>query len=167
VDAQARSFTPWDHVVSQLYAQLGHCLGLNDLCDSLDLHSGPLSSIRGARPPSRNGLSHANRVRSADMAEKLFWSVTSHLGEVSTGFIAGGRRAPAFRFKAPIHVMDSTVLELVANSMDWAQHRRRKAAAKTHMRLNFQNLLPGFVVVDTAAEHDNKRARELPPRFRF
>ena len=29
------------------------------------------------------------------------------------------------------------------------------------MRLNFQNLLPEFVVVDTAAEHDNKRAREL------
>ena len=29
------------------------------------------------------------------------------------------------------------------------------------MRLNLQSLLPGFVLVDTAAEHDNKRAREL------
>ena len=45
--------------------------------------------------------------------------------------------------------------------MDWAKHRRRKAAAKTHMRLNLQSLLPAFVIVDTAAEHDNKRAREL------
>jgi len=45
--------------------------------------------------------------------------------------------------------------------LDWAKHRRRKAAAKTHMPLNLQNLLPGFVVVDTAAEHDNQRAREL------
>jgi len=45
--------------------------------------------------------------------------------------------------------------------MDWAKHRRRKAAAKNHMRLNLQSLLPGFVIVDTAAEHDNKRAREL------
>jgi len=61
----------------------------------------------------------------------------------------------------PIHVIDSTTLELVANCMDWAKHRRRKAAAKTHMRLNLQNLLPSFVIVDTAAEHDNKRAREL------
>src|SRR5208283_5299585 len=32
---------------------------------------------------------------------------------------------------------------------------------KTHMRLNLQSLLPSFVIVDTAAEHDNKRAREL------
>jgi hypothetical protein len=61
----------------------------------------------------------------------------------------------------PIHVIDSTTMELVANCLDWARHRRRKAAAKTHLRLNLQSLLPGFVIVDTAAEHDNKRAREL------
>jgi len=58
-------------------------------------------------------------------------------------------------------VIDSTTLELVANCMDWAKHRRRKAAAKTHMRLSLQSLLPSFVIVDTAAEHDNVRAREL------
>src|SRR5215472_17425154 len=109
---KSRSFKPWSHVVSLIYAQLTHSIGLNDLCDSLQLHSGPLSSVRGATAPSRNGLSNANR-------------------------------------------------ELVANCMDWAQHRRRKAAAKTHMRLNLQSLLPNFVIIDTAGEHDNKRAREL------
>src|SRR5437879_10705394 len=63
--------------------------------------------------------------------------------------------------KMPIHAVDTTVMELVANCMDWAQHRRRKAAAKTHMRLNLQSLLPNFVIIDTAGEHDNKRAHEL------
>jgi hypothetical protein len=29
------------------------------------------------------------------------------------------------------------------------------------MRLNLQSLLPNFVIIDTAGEHDNKRAREL------
>ena len=77
------------------------------------------------------------------------------------GFCGRKRRGPAFRFKVPIHVIDSTTMELVANCMDWAKHRRRKAAAKTHMRLNLQNLLPSFVVIDTAGEHDNKRAWEL------
>lgn len=158
---KSRSFKPWSHVVALLYGQLTHSIGLNDLCDSLQLHSGPLSSVRGATPPSRNGLSTANRQRPAIMAEKLFWEVLKHLGEQSRGFIKGQQRGPAFRFKMPIHVLDSTVLELVANCMDWAKHRRRKAAAKTHMRLNLQSLLPSFVIVDTAAEHDNKRAREL------
>src|SRR5271168_3105808 len=71
---KARTFTPWSHVVSLLYAQLTHSIGLNDVCDALRLHAGPLSSLREATPPSRNNLSHASRVRPAEMAEKLFWA---------------------------------------------------------------------------------------------
>jgi hypothetical protein len=160
-EAKSRTFNPWSHVVSVLYGQLTHSIGLNDLCDSLQLHSGALVSLRGATAPSRNGLSHANRERPAEMAEQLFWRVLDSLGQQSPGFAAGRSRGPAFRFKLPIHVVDTTVMELVANCMDWARHRRRKAAAKTHMRLNLQSLLPNFVIVDTAGEHDNKRAREL------
>jgi len=158
---KSRTFSPWSHTVSLLDAQLTHCIGLNDLCDSLQLHSGPLSTLRGATAPSRNGLSHANRERPARMAEQLFWRVLEHLKEQTPGFAVGKRRGPAFRFKMPIHVIDSTTMELVANCLDWAKQSRRKAAAKTHMRLNLQSLLPSFVIVDTAAEHDNKRAREL------
>jgi hypothetical protein len=44
--------------------------------------------------------------------------------------------------------------------MDWAQHRRRKAAAKMHLRLNVGSFLPSFAIVDTAGENDSKRARE-------
>ena len=161
VEDQARTFRPWSHLVALLAAQLTHSIGLNDVCDALQLQSGPLSTVRGATPPSRNGFSNANRERSAAMAERLFWSVLEHLKAQSPGFAAGQRRGPAFRFKMPIHVIDSTTLELVANCLDWAKHRRRKAAAKTHMRLSLQSLLPSFVIVDTAAEHDNKRAREL------
>src|ERR1043165_5811963 len=64
---KSRSFKPWSHVVSLAYAQLTHSIGLNDLCDSLQLHSGPLAGIRGASAPSRNGLSNANRERPAEM----------------------------------------------------------------------------------------------------
>ena len=34
---KSRTFTPWSHVVSHLYAQLTHSIGLNDLCDSLQI----------------------------------------------------------------------------------------------------------------------------------
>jgi hypothetical protein len=148
-------------VVSLAYGQLTHSIGLNDLCDSLQRHSGPLSSVRGATAPSRNGLSNANRERPAEMAEQLFWRVLEHLGQPSPGFVRGQSRGAAFRFKMPIRVVDTTVMELVANCMDWAKHRQCKAATKAHMRLNLQSLLPNFVIIDTAGEHDNKRAREL------
>ena len=32
-----RTFSPWSHVVSLLFAQLTHAIGLNDVCDSLRL----------------------------------------------------------------------------------------------------------------------------------
>jgi hypothetical protein len=52
-------------------------------------------------------------------------------------------------------------MQLVANCMDWAKHRRRKAAAKMHLRLDLHSFLPSFAIVDTAAHHDNRRAREV------
>lgn len=162
VDEQARTFSPWSHVVSLCYGQLVHSIGLNDTCDALQLNSGPLSALRGATPPTRNNLSHANKVRSAAMAEQLFWSVFKHLGDLSPRFVSGkaGKRF-ARRFKRTIHVVDSTTIELVASCMDWAKHRRRKAAAKCHLRLDLQSFLPRFAIVDTARDADAKRAREV------
>jgi hypothetical protein len=162
VDTKARTFTPWSHVLALLFAQLTHSIGLNDVCDALGLHSGPLSSIRGATPPSRNNLSHANKVRSAEMAEKLFWAVFEHLGNLSPRFVSGkaGKRF-ARKFKRAIHLVDSTTIPLIASCLDWAKHRRRKAAAKCHLRLDLQSFLPRFAIVDTARHADAKRAREV------
>src|SRR2546425_8521961 len=161
VDEKARTFSPWSHVVALLFAQLTHALGLNDVCDALRLHSGPLSALRGATPPSRNNLSHANKHRDASMAEQLFWSVLEHLQSLKPGFAGGARFRLARRFKRVIHIVDSTTIELMVACMDWAKHRRRKAAAKCHLRLDLQSFLPRFAIIDTAREHDAKRAREL------
>ena len=162
VEKKVRKFSAWSHVVSLLYAQLTHSIGLNDVCDALGLHSGPLSSLRGATPPSRNNLSNSNKVRSAEMAEKLFWEVFEHLGNLSPRFVSGkaGKRF-ARKFKRTIHLVDSTTIPLIASCMDWARHRRRKAAAKCHVRLDLQSFLPRFAIVDTARDADAKRAREV------
>lgn len=161
VEKKARTYSAWSHLVAMLYAQLTHALGLNDVCDALHLRSGPLSTVRAAKPPSRNGLSHANKVRPAEMAEQLFWKTLAHLEGLAPGFGTGRRRAPLHRFKRAVHIIDSTVIQLVANCLDWASHRRRKAAAKCHVRLDFQSLLPRMVIVDAARTHDNVYARAL------
>jgi hypothetical protein len=162
VDEQWRRFDPWSHVVAWMHAHLSHSIGLNDVCDSLEMNSGPLSAIRGATPPCRNTLSHANKVRNAEMAEALYWLMHEHLTKMDPAFSKGpGRRGYTKRFKRAIHVLDSTTIQLVANCMDWAQHRRRKAAAKCHLRLDLQSFLPSYAIIDTAKHHDNTKAREL------
>jgi hypothetical protein len=162
VDSMARSFSVWSHVVSMLFAQLTHAIGLNDVCDALRLHSGPLSALRGATPPSRNNLSHANKHRDAALAERLFWAVLDHLQKLSPGFAAGRRgKGLARRFRRVIHVVDSSTIALIASCIDWAQHRRRKAAAKLHVRLDLHSLLPRFVLVESAKAADSIRAAEV------
>src|SRR5208337_2981488 len=157
-----KSFGRGQSYVTLCYAQVTHSIGLNDVCDALQLNSGPLSAIRGATPPTRNNLSHANKVRDPIMAEKLFWAVFEHLGNISPRFVSGkSAKRFARRFKRTIHVVDSTTIQLIASCMDWAKHRRRKAAAKCHLRLDLQSFLPRFAIIDTAREADAKRAREL------
>ncbi len=162
VSAKCRSFSPNSHVLALAYAQLSHSISLNDVCDSLQNHSGALASIREAVPPSRNGLSHANRERNADMAEALFWEVFSDITCRFSGFGFSGRQYCGLprRFKRTINVVDSSTIALVANCMDWAQHRHRKAAFKMHLRLDLQTFLPKFVLVKAANTHDITEAYE-------
>lgn len=158
VASKCRKFSAWSHVVSLLFAQQRHAIGLNDVCDALGHHSAKLGAIRGAYPPSRNGLSHANKHRNADMAEALFWRVLDHLQKQHLGF---GPSRPykglPRRFKRTVHAIDSSTIALVANCMDWAKHRRRKAAAKLHLRLNLQSFLPAIAVIEEASHHDDTR----------
>jgi len=165
VDKKSRTFSPWSHVVALLYAQLVHAFSLNDVCHGLPNHPSKLLCIRTPTPPKRNTLSHANTVRNPKMAEELFWSVLQHLTHNNPRF--GGRTFRGFprRFKRVINVVDSTTIQLVANCIDWAKHRRRKAAAKMHLGLNLQSFLPRFAIVDTARQSDSKRARELCAGF--
>jgi hypothetical protein len=165
VDLKARTYSVLSHLGTMIFAQLAHALSLNDVCDWLRLKARAIAAF-GLTPPSRNNLSNSNKVRDAKFAELVFWRTLGHLQQRDRSF---GRQRPGgnagrsllHRFKVRIHAVDSTVMELVANCMDWAKHRRRKAAAKMHLRLGLNGFLPTFAIVDTAGEHDNKRAREV------
>lgn len=161
VEEKSRSFTVVSHLATMLFAQFSRAMGLNDVCDWLRLKA-PVLARFAVTPPSRNGLSNANKERDALFAEKLFWSLLGQLQHDCPSFASGKKgKGLLRRFKVKIHAVDSTVMQLVANCMDWAKHRRRKAAAKMHLRLDLHSFLPSFAIVDTAGEHDNKRAREV------
>lgn len=162
VERRCRTFSAWSHVVSMLFAHHSHALSLNDVSDTLRFHQGALSTLRNATPPSRNGLSHANRVRPASMGKELFHEVLHHL---TNNFPKFGRMDTTFKLprkiKRTINLVDSTTIQLFANCMSWAKHRRRKAAAKCHMLLDAQTFLPRFAVVKSANSHDAVMAKTL------
>ncbi len=160
-EIKSRAITSWSHVVALLYTQFTHAMGLNDVCDALRANCSLLFSIRGAKPPSKNGLSNANKTRDSKMLQELFWTVQRHLQSLALDMGGPNFSHLPKRFKRTIHVIDSTTIKLFSYCMDWAKHRRRKAAAKLHMRLNLKDFLPAFAVVDSAKGHDNTKAHEL------
>jgi hypothetical protein len=161
VDKKARTFSPWSHVVTLLFAHLSHASSLNGVCDAIRTHETWFTRIRNAKAPTKNTLSHANRNRDPAMAEALFWTLLEQFKNASPRF--GGRSFKGMprRFKRAVYAIDSSTIQLVANCIDWAKHRRRKAAAKLHLRLDLRSYLPAFAIVDTAKHNDNRRAREI------
>lgn len=158
----ARGFSATSHVQALIYGHTSHALSLNDICDALSVHGAEFMRVRGATPPARNTLSHANRTRDPGLAEALYWQMLAHLQTECPGFTHYGKHAGfIFRLKREIFAMDSTTLQLTLASIDWARHRRRKAAAKCHLRLNIGTFLPTYVVVEDAAHHDSVRADVL------
>jgi hypothetical protein len=110
-----------------MFAPISHALSLNDVCDTLENHGGVLTTIRHAAPPSRNGLSHANRERNADMAEALSWETLAHLQGCWPQF-GMGRKYVGFprRFrKRIINVVDSTTTGCQGGSRRLCRHPRR------------------------------------------
>lgn len=161
IDKQARTFSAWSHVVTLLFAQLTHSCGLNDVCDALRNHSRWLGSLRAATAPARNTLSHANKTRDSNMMEELFWKTLHHLENSLPGGFGIRYKGLPRRFKKTVHAIDSSTISLLANCMDWAKHRRRKAAAKLHLNLNLQSFLPSCAVIEEASHHDDTRAPAL------
>ncbi len=159
VDKKSRTFTPWSHVVALLYVHLTHAMGLNDVCDSFKMHKGALATIRGATPPARNNLSYSKIVRVAAMAKELHLAMIDCLIRQSPAFALSKIRSGYLRrFRRAIHTFDSTTIILVANCLDRAKQRRQKTAAKCHLRLNMQSILPSYGIIENAIFHDARKA---------
>ena len=50
MEKKVRTFSAWSHVVSLIYAQLTHSIGLNDVCDALELAFGSSVQSTGSDP---------------------------------------------------------------------------------------------------------------------
>jgi hypothetical protein len=155
--ADIRKFTAFSHVLALLYGHLSDASSLNEICDAFRLHEPEVTRIRGTVAPKRNTFSNANRTRNPDIAEKLYWNVFEHLQSICPSFTQyKNHKGFIHRVKRDIFAVDSTTLQLSLDCIDWARHRRKKAAAKTHMTLNVGSMLPSFACVNTAAHHDSK-----------
>ena len=151
---------------TQLYllmlGQFLHAFSLSEIVDIAKVHKGELSRIRGISVPKLNTLSNANRTRDPSVAEAFYWMLRDLFSREAPGFCNVRNRGALARFKTrKIFAVDASVIPLTVSSIDWAKYIHRKSAAKMHMRTNVANMLPDFVVIDSAQHHEAKKAPEM------
>lgn len=159
---KGRVFTYTSHILCLMLGHFLHAFSLNELCDIAALHAKPLLRTRGITAPKRNTFSNANRTRDPKIAEAVYWQTFKHLQYICPKFGKGFHKGNLYKFVCRnIYAIDATVIKLAIAAIDWAKHRRRKAAAKVHMLTDVVCMLPRFVIVDSAKHHDSVRAEAL------
>ena len=159
---KAREFSYSSQLYTLMLGQFLHAFSLNELVDISEVHRAELSRIRGISPAKRNTFSNANRTRDPVVAERFYWALRDRFSSSAPGFRNVSNRGSLARFKTRhIYAVDSSLIPLSLNCIDWAKYIHRKSAAKLHMRTNVANMLPDFVVIDSAHHNDIGKADEM------
>ena len=155
---KARVFAYAHQVFALLLGQLSGAFSLNEICDAMAVHAKKLFRVRGLQPARRNTFSNANRTRDPSVAEKLFWEMHGRLTSLEPKFVHPKHKGRLARFRLRrIVAVDSSVLQLTHKAIDWAKHRRRKAAAKLHMVCDVASRMPVFACLTPAKVADCRR----------
>lgn len=144
-DRYVKHFTCWNQLMTMLYAQASGKQSLRDIQQGLEANSNRLYHL-GLPPIKRSTLADANSKRSYKIFEGLFYRLLTHCQSVAPRH--------KFKFHNPLHTIDATTLDLCLTSFPWAHFRYAKGGIKLHYDLNHAGMLPEFLVVTEAKQHE-------------
>lgn len=139
-----------------LYAQVKDLKSLREIETSLRSHAEKFPLL-GLTSAARSTLADANRDRPYQMFEDLFYKFLEKCHRVAPGH--------GFRFKVPVFIEDSTLINVCLSAFPWARYRRRKGALKLHTLLDTEGCLPSFIRMTPGRCHDLKTVKD--PRYDF
>jgi hypothetical protein len=151
----AKGFTCWEQFVAMLFCQMGAAHSLREICGGLATACGKLVHLGLRQAPTRSTLAYANAQRPWQLFETVFYDLLTRCQALA----ATKRRR--FRFKHPLRMLDSTIIELCASVFDWARFQRTKGAIKLHLLLDHQGCLPCWALMTDGDTNDVRVAQAL------
>jgi Domain of unknown function (DUF4372)/Transposase DDE domain len=153
-ERHARGFTCWEQFVAMLFCQLGRAHSLREICGGLASCEGKLAHLGITKPaPKRATLAYANAHRPWQLFECVFYQLLAQCQA-----LAGARK---FRFKNKLVSLDATIIDLCAETFEWAAFRRTKGAVKLHFTLDHDGYLPTVLVITDGKRNELTVARTL------
>jgi len=133
-DRYVKRFSTWNQLSVLLYAQASGKSSLREIENSLALQGRRLYHLGLPSKVARSTLSDANSNRDYRIYEQLFYALLERCRDLTPKH--------RFRFKNPLHSIDSTMIELSLEAFPWAKHRARKGALKLHYEFDHASQLP-------------------------
>jgi hypothetical protein len=155
-ERHARGFTCWQQFVAMLFCQLGHAQSLREICGGLAATEGKLRHLGILDCPKATTLSYANAHRPWHLYQSVFYTT---LERCRAEALTRGQRK--FRFKHKLLSLDASMVELCAESFDWARYKRTKGALKLHLVLDHDGYLPCYAVMTEGKTADITEARKM------
>jgi hypothetical protein len=135
----------WDYFKMIVYGQLSRCLSVREIVDSMAANVTSLYHA-GLKPAKRSTLCDAMEKRSHKAMQTVFHGVTEKAQQ-----LAGRMRK---KFKDPLRIIDSTTLSLCLSKCPWAVFKQAKGAAKMHLKLDGDSLMPLDACLTNGKVHD-------------
>lgn len=152
-DRYTKRFTTWEHFVSMLFASASNTTSLRDVTNGMLGLEGKLKHLNLKRPPKRSTLSDANKRRSYEVFEKIYY----RLLEQYKPFLSDSR----FRndFGKELSIIDSTSIFLFKDLLKCVGRKpssgKHKGGIKVHMQIRADYNTPVLVKFTDAATHDS------------
>jgi hypothetical protein len=147
-DKKTRKMSTWDFFKVMAYGLLSRCFSVREIENSLEANAKSLYHA-GLKPARRSTLCDAMEKRDNKVFLTVFHGIVEKAQELS------GRMQKKFR--DPLRIIDSTVLPLCLSKCPWAAFRQAKGAAKLHLKLDGDTLLPLEACLTNGKVHDEKR----------
>jgi hypothetical protein len=151
-DHYVKNMTSWHQFTGLLYAQASGKQSLRDVQQGLEVNHSRLYHL-GIPVLKRSTLSDANNKRDYKVFQGTFYRLLEHCKEVTPKH--------RFKFKNPLHSIDSTVIDLCLSAFPWAKFKATKGAIRLHYDFNHSGCIPDFLVIT-----DGKQG-EIPVAKRF
>lgn len=152
-EAHSKGFSSWSQFTAMLFGQLSSQSGLRGIESGLTINKNSFYHL-GIKDVKRSTLAYANKKRSHEIYQDLFYSLLKRLH--------GNNQKHKFRFKNPLFSIDASTIDLCLNLFPWAEFRKEKGGIKLHVKLNHSGYIPSFVSVTTAKVHEMNAIREMP-----
>ena len=133
-----RSYNRWSQFMAMLIGQLSGRKSLRDITDNLKAQQRRLYHL-GMKPTSRATLARVNEQQPASLYEFLFAKVLEKCQRVAPHH--------KFSFKAKLHLLDTTTIDLCLSAFPWAKFRSRKGAIRLHTGLDADGYLCVYLLV--------------------